>query len=211
MATKERMNIHKALSELKIIDDRISKEIGRCRFVGMTKKVSQMIGSDTVKKFCDDEKAQYDKVCALIKRRNAIKRAVVLSNAVTKVIVGGAEYTVAEAIDMKNHGMDGKKLLRDSAAFAIRKLEQTYEMTVAQNERQADDQVRAVCAGKDSKSEEAASVRKSYLEMVAVEKVDPLGAKKIVADLEDEIAAFSADVDAALSVSNANTEIEIEY
>lgn len=48
----------------------------------------------------------YDKATDLIKRRNAIKRAVVLSNATTKVSINGIEYTVAEAIEMKNHGVE---------------------------------------------------------------------------------------------------------
>ena len=70
-------------------------------------------------------KSSYDKATDLIKRREAIKRAVVLSNAVTKVTVADKEYTVAEAIEMKNHGMDFKKLLKQ-------KIKKQYDAAMAQ-------------------------------------------------------------------------------
>jgi hypothetical protein len=47
-------------------------------------------------------KALVQRVQALLDRRRAIKRAIVLSNASTRVTVAGEEMTVAEAIEMKN-------------------------------------------------------------------------------------------------------------
>ena len=43
--TKETMNIHKALCELKILDDRINRAIDDCRYVGVTKIVSKRVGT----------------------------------------------------------------------------------------------------------------------------------------------------------------------
>ena len=44
-----------------------------------------------------------------------------------------------------------------------------------------------------------------------MELVDPIGVLKEMEDLGTEIAEFTAEVDAALSVSNSLTEIEITY
>ena len=46
-------------------------------------------------------KADYQSIEALIKRRNAIKSAIVVSNATTKIEVAGVKMTVAEAIERK--------------------------------------------------------------------------------------------------------------
>ena len=118
--TIEKMNVHKALCELKILDDRIGKAIAACKFVAVKKVASKLVKNQNVDDFKAAERANYDRVVDLIARREAIKRAVVLSNAMTKVTVGGIEYTVAEAIEMKNHGLDGKRKLRDSLSSAIR-------------------------------------------------------------------------------------------
>ena len=106
---KETMNIHKALCELKILDDRISRAVDDCRYVGVTKIVSKRVGSQTVDEFCNSVKDGYKSAMDLIKRRQAIKTAVVKSNATTTVVIGGNTYTIAEAIEMKNHGLDGEK------------------------------------------------------------------------------------------------------
>ena len=51
----------------------------------------------------------YDKVIDLINRNYAIKKVISLSNAVTKVVINEREYTVAEAIWMKQHGIENKE------------------------------------------------------------------------------------------------------
>ena len=103
--TTEKMTIHKALCELKTLDARITKCIGETEYVFANKHSNDKVNGMTVAAYCDEIKSGYQRVTDLIKRRDAIKRAVVLSNAVTKVTVGGKEYTVAEAIEMKNHGI----------------------------------------------------------------------------------------------------------
>lgn len=103
--TTEKMTIHKALCELKTLDARITKSIGETEYVFANKHSNDKVNGMTVAAYCDEIKSGYQRVTDLIKRRDAIKRAVVLSNAVTKVTVGGKEYTVAEAIEMKNRGV----------------------------------------------------------------------------------------------------------
>lgn len=211
--TTEKMNIHKALCELKILDERIEKAIKGCDFVGVKKVASKMVRSQTVEAFSEEEKSKYTKVEDLLKRRAAIKRAVVLSNATTKVVVGGVEYTVAEAIEMKNHGMDGKRLLRDSMSYELRIAENSVTTTNSDAERKADLHVQGIASGKDVKADEVKTIRDGYLAGIMVEMVDPLpgGVRKILEKLTEEISTFEVEVDAVLSTSNALTEITVEY
>ena len=54
-------------------------------------------------------------------------------------------------------------------------------------------------------------MRKAYVEAHTYEMVDPIHIKDKIDELEDEISKFKAGIDAALSVSNATTDITIEY
>jgi hypothetical protein len=216
--TNEKMTIHKALAELKIIDARINNAIAEGSYVVANKHSNEKIGGKTINEYKEHMKASHQKVCDLIARRNAIKRAVVLSNANTKVKVGNEEFTVAEAIEMKNHGMEFKSNFLRSIA---------YQNQVAQNElnrnsgeaieKRAEQYVLSVIQAqpKDAKmsvdSEAMKALRKDYINNNTYDLIDPLNVNKLVEELTNEINEFNTEVDAALSVSNALTVIEIEY
>lgn len=216
--TTEKMTIHKALAELKTMDDRIAKAIRDTSYVLAVKHSAEKINGKTVASFKEDMRSGYQKVTDLIARRDAMKRAVVLSNATTKVKVGENEYTVAEAIEMKNHGMEFRSAL-------LRQMNSAY--VTAQNElnrnggealeKKAEQYVLAVIAAqpKDSKmsvdSEAMKALRKTYIENNTYDLLDPMDIAKVIDALDTEINEFNAEVDAALSVSNALTVIEFEY
>ena len=215
--TTEKMTIHKALSELKTIDDRILKAMNT-NYVLAVKHSAEKIDGLTVEKFKENMKSGYQKAVDLIARRDAMKRAVVLSNATTKVKIGENEYTVAEAIEMKNHGMDFRKglLNRITRAYTEAKNELNRNGGEAL-EKKAEQYVLAVIAAqpKDSKmsvdSEAMKALRKTYIENNTYDLLDPLNVTKIMEELDAEINEFEAEIDAALSVSNALTVIEFEY
>lgn len=210
--TKEKMNVHKALCELKILDARIAKEISEFTSCGVTKAVAQRCGGIPVPDFTNAVRSKYDSISALVSRRNAIKRAVTLSNAVTKVIIDGIEYTVAEAIEMKNHGLDNLKRLRSRIESCY--ADASHSMTRGNSELdyKADEYIKSVAGGdKKVMPEEIQKMRDNYVEPQTFQLVDPLNSQKLIAELSDEIDKFDAEVDSALSVSNAMTEIEIEY
>lgn len=216
--TTEKLTVHRALAELKVIDDRISKAIGEGVYVIANKHSNEKIAGVTINEFKEKMKASHQKVTDLIARRNAIKRAVVLSNAVTKVKIGNDEYTVAEAIEMKNHGMLFKANYMRTLAYqnstantelnrnsgeAIEKRAEQYVLSVIQAQP------------KDSKmtvdSDAMQALRKDYIKNNTYDMIDPLNVNKLIEDLSNEIDEFNTEVDAALSVSNALTVIEIEY
>lgn len=210
--TTEKMNVHKALCELKILDSRISKEIRDFEPCGVTKTVAQRVGTQTVAEFNEAAKSKYDSICDLIARRSAIKRAVVASNATTKVSICGNEYTVAEAIEMKNHGLDHKRMLK--TRFESRFADASFNVVTGnQNlDRNADVYITSVAGGdKKVAPEEIQKMRNNYIEPLTLQLVDPLKAQNVITSLSDEIDKFEAEVDSALSVSNAVTEITVSY
>ena len=216
--TQEKMTVHKALAELKNMDDRISKAIRSATYVLAVKHSAEKINGVKVDDFKDRMRSGYQKVADLIKRRDAMKRAVVLSNATTKVKIGDKEMTIAEAIEAKNHGMEFKSEL-------LRVMSNAY--TNAQNEltrnggealeKRAEQYVLAVIAAqpKDSKmsvdSDAMKTLRQTYIENNTYDLVDPMDIAKLMEALDAEINEFNAEVDAALSCSNALTVIEFEY
>lgn len=213
MANVEKMNVHQALCEIKLLDKRILDEINNMQAVGVTKKVTQMVGTQTVEKFKTDASSHHQKIIDLIRRRGAIKTAVVLSNAITKVTVGDKEYTIAEAIEMKNHGMDGKRELRKCLAYQLKMAENSIVRTNETNEMKADNYIRECYGNKENKAgaSEIQAAREGYLTGLTVELVDPIDIREVIKALDEEIHKFDVEVDAALSTSNATTELTIEY
>jgi pyruvate/2-oxoacid:ferredoxin oxidoreductase alpha subunit len=212
--TNETMTIHKALIELKTLDSRISKEIGAAHFVITNKHSNKKVNGVTVEEYTQTMKADYQKVNDLIKRRNAIKKAVVLSNAVTKVTIGGKEYTVAEAIEMKNHGMDHKLLLLDRIEREFANAKRDIEKHNGEYlEGKADAYLATLYGSSDMKNlaDDVQKVRKDFIEAQTLELVDPISVEKVIESLKTEIDTFMVDVDSTLSVSNALTTIEISY
>lgn len=216
--TNEKMTIHRALAELKTMDDRIEKAIDSVTYVMAVKHSAEKINGVPIAEFKENIKSGYQKVCSLMARRDAMKRAVVLSNATTKVTVAGKEYTVAEAIEQKNHGMEFKKYLRNTLVSQQRTAQANLDANSGEVlEKKAEQYVLSVIGAqpKDSKmsvdSEAMKALRKTYIENNTYDLIDPIGVTKVMENLLDEINEFETEVDAALSVSNAVTVIEFEY
>lgn len=214
MATNERMTIHKALAELKLLDSRITFAINNGTYCVANKHSNEKIKGVSVEEYKKIMQSDYDRATDLIKRRNAIKRAVVLSNATTKVKINDVEYTVAEAIEMKNHGVDFDEHMHD---VLQRQYLTAQAEILKQNgkelEERAEKYVVGLLGSKEGKTDTNAfeNTRKLYMEANTYELIDPINIRNKINALEESINAFKAEVDAALSVSNATTEIEISY
>lgn len=212
--TTETMTIHKALSELKILDGRIKKEIQSGSYCAANKHSNEKINGIPIQDFRKTVQGTYDKVTDLINRRKAIKKAIVLSNAKTTVKIADTEYTVAEAIEMKNHGIEFETMLINVMDMQYKQAQAEVNRQNGNNlEERADQYVTAIYGQKEGKTNSADidKVRKDFLEANSYEIVDPINVQDKVETLRQKIDAFMADVDSALSVSNALTEITIEY
>jgi len=216
--TKETMNVHRALSELKTLDSRINKAICEGSYVTTNKHSNEKIAGMSINDYKEYMKSCYNKATDLINRRNALKRAVTLSNATTKITIGNDEYTVAEAISLKQHGMDHFKgllmnmtsqynitqdTLNRNSGEAIEKKAENYVLSVIQSQP------------KDSKmtvdDEAMKDLRKTYIENNTYDIIDPIKIKSAMEELSEYITKFETEIDAALSCSNALTIIEFEY
>mgnify|MGYP001600111976 CR=1 FL=1 len=88
-----KMNIHRALTELKLADAKIAKLIETIEPVGVFQKGKLINGRHKEEDFIQAAKSKFQAVGDLITRKNKIKSAIVDSNAVTKVRVGTKEKT----------------------------------------------------------------------------------------------------------------------
>lgn len=212
--TTETMTIHEALAELKVIGNRITKEINSAKFATTNKHSNTKIDGKSIADYSNNVKSQYQRITDLIKRRTAIKRAVVLSNATTKVTINGIEMTVAEAIEYKNSGIGYKYQLLDALSTNYNASISMIKSSNGENlEERANDYVQKLYGNKDGSVDNAVieSAKKNYIESNTLDLIDPIGAEKVISELNDEIDSFTSKVDSALSISNATTTIEISY
>lgn len=212
--TKETMTVHKALCELKTLDARIKKAIESSVYVFANKHSNAKVSGLSVSDYCAEIKSAYQSATDLIARHDAIKRAVVLSNATTKVTVGGNEYTIAEAIEMKNHGIPTQQTLLNKLKNDSRRARRDADENNGERlEMRADEYIRSLYANADMKnlSDEVKKMRADFLTSQVMEIVDPIKVADEIERLETLINTFTVEIDAALSVSNALTEITVEY
>lgn len=209
----EKMTVHKALAELKTLDDRINSEITGSVFVRANRHSNTKIFGKVIPDFMADTESSYQSVKALINRRNAMKRAVVLSNAITKVEIGGVEYTVAEAIEMNNHGMENLVELRNCLREQYSSVKRMVESENGDKLVKAcENYIQATFGTKEKiNNPDIEMAQKVYMTNNTYDIVTGLDIEKVIKELTDGIDAFKAEVDSALSVSNALTVIEFDY
>lgn len=208
------MTVHKALCDIKLLNKKIFKEISEIKFVVANKSANNKVDGQTLEEFKQSIKSDYQSINSNIDRYKALTRAVAQSNAVTKIVVNGSEYTVAEAIAIKNKLIPIKQQLLDRILYVYNKENSLVKEKNERLEYEADEFVR----DKDLKKEDSKNLaetilktRNDYYNTRKYELVDPLKVNNITKELKDEIDNFLLDIDSALSVSNANTLITIEY
>jgi hypothetical protein len=208
--TKQKMTIHRALSELKLIDSKIEKQINEIVPSGIYQKGKLINNYVKEEDFSASAKSKFDSVNDLIARKNAIKSAIVEANGVTKVKISEKEMTIADAINFKAVVKFKKKLIETLKARqqqAVAQLNQQNAI-VEQNVQlilEATFGKENVKAGKD----DVESVRKPYMDANEFHLFDPLKVAEKVEAMEKEVGDFEMEVDAVLSEINAVTFIEV--
>lgn len=210
----ETMTVHKALAEKKLLDARINKAISEGVFCAANKHSNEKINGISIVDYEKIIQGSYDKADDLIRRQSAINRAITLSNAETKIKISDKEYTVAEAIWMKNHGIEKLQALVIAMQKQYRQAQADINRQNGEDlEARADQYVTAIYGQKDGKTNSAdiEKVRTDFLASNTYELLDPVHILEKIEELEKKICDFTAEVDSALSCSNALTEITIEY
>jgi len=209
----EQMTVHKALSELKIIGGRIDNAIEETTFVIANRHSNSKIHGVDIKEFVKAMKSKHQSTKDLIKRRDALKRAVVSSNAITKLTIAGVEFTVAEAIEMKNTGISYKE---DLVSSMREQYDDAINHCARENDvlaRKADEYIMGMYQSKDitKMSEDMQKARNEYIAQNTYELVESVKILEEIENLDEEIANFTSEVDSVLSVSNALTTINLSY
>ena len=97
-----KISIARALAEHKLIDKKIEKVISQSRYCALKKgRKTETTDGISLDDFNSSATSNYDKLQALLKQKNALKAAIIVSNATTMVTVGKTEMTVAAAIERK--------------------------------------------------------------------------------------------------------------
>ena len=201
-----KMTITEGLAELKLLDSRISKAIKR-DFIWSAKKAELTLAETDKHKA--EAQANYASVKDLIENRNAIKSAIVKSNATTMVAIGGKEMTVAEAIERKT-SIGYERRLRDEWVTQYSNAKKNADMMNDRVQGRIDGMLDQIAASNKPDIEDAQKVMsEAYMANNGWEVFDPLDLLKKAEELDKDIDEFEKNVDIALSMSNAVTTIEI--
>ena len=204
----KQITVTRALAQIKALNDRIGRGTS-VSFVTTTTggkhesgKPEQEVRQQLV--------ANLKSVSDMIKQRAVLKGAVVRSNAVTKVTIGGVEMTVAEAIERKASIMYDKALLNQLAHQLQTQQAKAERANVLMQPRL--DQLIQTTVGKErSKVDEAElkAITDMFNKQNRSELVDPCGLTKVIEEMQKEINAFDEEVDFSLSEVNAVTKITV--
>lgn len=206
------ISITRALATLKALDAKIVKQTERLDTVAVTdgqgdfRKLVGKLG--TIDDFSSKAATQVQSLTDMLNTRDALKAAIIQSNAVTTITIGGKEITVAQAIEQKRSIILRQNLLTKvksqvnlgNALLVKRTAEFESGLSVKLD----------TLLGRDraTKGEEVEGITKPLRERGEPSLLDPVGMVAYSEKLETEIDDFLTEVDFALSESNSRTEVE---
>lgn len=196
--------ITQALRELKTLDSRIQRITNETVFVSSGTKNNQK-KDDKVHQVV----SKYQQVRDLKKRRDAVKSAIVQSNATTQVRVGAQTFTVAEAIERKTSINLDKYLLQQ-----MKTQRTSVKNTIDQQNASASQRLQRLLEqnfGKDGTKTDPASLQQTEDAFWVNNRwsiIDPLSIDSQIEQLENEIEEFEKNVDFSLSESNSLNHIK---
>lgn len=209
----QKMTIHRALAELKLIDSRIEKAINVVEPTGLMQNNKPVNGFYAKDDFEKDVKAKYQSVTDLINRKNSIKSAIVKANGTTQVTIGGKSMTIADAINFKTVITVKKNLINtlnrkhQTAKAKFNKENEKVNNVALENAKimigkQGDDRVKP-------NDEDVKNIVEPFVKRNEFHLIDPLKVEELTEKLQNEVDEFEVEVDAVLSEINALTQIEI--
>lgn len=199
------MSITQALAELKLLRRRMDSGLDGERFILLKKKRDAVDAT----RFATEAVAAYQSYVDLLARYNAIKAAIVQSNAITTVSVAGTVYTVAGAVERKRSIEFEKTLLetlRRQYTAVQREAEEHRKAEQLRVERLLQTEL-----SKDSKTnvETVTALTETFLAQNSAEILDPLKLAERISALSRSIEDFETTVDWVLSESNGRTPVTI--
>lgn len=205
------ISITRALSELKVLQKRFDKEVSQLDVISVQHGLTLMKNSSVKPEdFSEKAKAQLQSVEDLQKRIHLIKTKIQQSNAITVVKIGTQEMTVLEAI-IKKSLIENQKSLLARLKKQLILANDNFENATMSNEnkiaKQLEDATKNSTVKLDLEVEK--QIKASVESLYPIKMIDPCKLSDKIKALEDEIEEFEANVDFALSESNALTQIEV--
>lgn len=208
----EKISLTRALTEVKTLEDRISKATQAGDFLGVVvgkNEVPTNRNFKTRKEVEDSITAQFQALEAMTARRKAIKTAITKANVTTLVKVGSVEMTIAEAVDLKQSLWIKERLLQQLVSNVTVRAREVEQLT-----RELDAKIERLVTqlyGGDKKVEAAQTeeVKRTQYEQYGPALVDPVNLVAKINALKAEVDEIKLNLDFALSEVNAKTEIEI--
>lgn len=202
------ISITRALAELKTLDDRITKAT-QGTYV-MHSVGGKIQGSNLQEQEISEKvKGNFQSYKDLLDRRNKLKCAIVSSNAITKVMIGEVEMTVAEAIERKNSISFEEQMVASLINQYNKHVTYVEQLNVQANQRL--NQLIETNLTKDRKvsEEEFEAISKPFMAKNEAKVFDPIGVAALVEQMQKSIEDFKLNVDFALSEINATTKIDV--
>jgi hypothetical protein len=205
----EEITITRALAELKLLDSRINKKTHESEFAFLlSKKNKNNLNTETL---THNAKSTFQSIVDLIKRRQSLKSAIILSNSTTRVKLNGEEMTVAEVIECKQ--------LVDLYKGLLTKLKQNREQIISQVEKNNQQmeldlqKLLEINFGKSSNAktntDDIENISRTYREQNKSEMLDCVGIDNKIKEVEELINKYDTETNFVLSESNATTKINV--
>jgi len=199
-------SITRSLVELKTLDERINRLTSEGLF--MSFKTKSRNSGITEVDFRRAAEESFEMLNSLIRRRDLIKNLILESNLTARVTIDGREMTVAAAIEFKNT-IEYKARLLDVLKRQRRAVIAEEESHKVRLQAKIDDNIKIICGKEKPDATVIATVTEGITKSDPIEVFDPLNLEQTIKALEDEVQNFRANVDFALSESNAITKITI--
>lgn len=206
----ETMSIHRALSELKLIDSKIEKSINALEPVGRQQEGKLVNQESKLEDFEQQAKSKYQSINDLIDRKVKIKSAIVKANAETNVVINEKTMTIAEAINYKTV-IEQKKSLIDRLEYRYNNCRSLIENANSQVNQNAIKLAEAALQKDNVKINDgdAIAITEPYIKKNEFNLIDPLNVKELIENLENEVSEFESEIDSVLSEINAITQITV--
>lgn len=204
------ITIHDAFAKAKILKKRIPQKAKELKFVMYKRTQNKKVNGIDVKDAENEIKSQYQSLKDDVKLLEEIYSKVSQSNATTKIVVNKKEYTITEALSIKNMINDYKK---EILVYMTNCYDHNIDMINRKNEDldiKADTYITNVYGSSDSKEKDIREERNKYIEDNTFVLVDPLNITQKMNNLKNELDNFESEIDSALSVSNSTTFIEVD-
>lgn len=208
------ISIHQAFAKMKILKKRIPQKINTAIFINQKVASSKVLNGLPISIVEANMKQDYQSLKDDMALLTELTTKIQESNAKTLIKVGNTEYTILEALAIKNNIMDFKEDLLNGMNSQFVSISNAVQRSNDTLDDKADtfisETYKGLSANELKTNPDLKKEREEYITSRQKTLVDPLKLKNEIEVLSKEIDNFVSNIDAALSVSNAITTIDIE-